>query len=203
MVAGTKPTIGVVIPAYNNSEFINECVDSVINQTYPPTQIVLCDDVSSDGTRDIVRSYEQNYPELVEAVYHTQNSGIAANLNSGIRRITQDYMSLVAADDTWRPDKLRLEIERLQAEPGARWVYSQSVMTDAEGNFIEVFKETYTGQEGRILFPSLANDMALRNFLAETSLVREVGYYDETPRTGTIRSDSRWRRRSHGFRLLQ
>ena len=170
-----QPTVGVVILAYNQARYIRESVDSVINQTYAPSQIIICDDASTDGTQDIVQEYEKEYRGLIEALYRSNNVGVSANLNSGL----VDYLSVNAGDDTWDLDKLRLEIERLQSVPGARWAYSRSVIINEVGREVKPFALKFDGQEGDILCPVLTHRMTARNWLVETSLMREVGPYDE------------------------
>ena len=178
------PTVAVVIMAYNNEAYIHECLQSMLAQTYPLYQILLCEDCSTDGTRGIVRAYEKEYPDLIEAVYQPRNRGIPGNINSGLQKVRSDYYSVIAADDTWFPDKIRLEIERLQAVPEARWAYSKIVVTDAVGNPADPFEpkhfaQKYTGREGNILFPMLMHQVHMRNPLVESSLIREVSLYDE------------------------
>ena len=179
MAKQNRPTIGVCIPTYNQVRYIRDCVESVINQTYPPSQIVICDDASTDGTREIVREYERNYPGLVEAIYQPRNVGVAANINAGHRLVSQDYISSIASDDIWHPDKLRLEIERLQSAPEARWVYSGVARINEAGERFQALIKEDTGREGNLLFSVLAHRISVRNYLAELSLNREVGFVDE------------------------
>ena len=174
-----RPTIGVCIPAYNQARYVRECVESVINQTYPPSQIVICDDASTDGTREIVQEYEKKYLGLVEAIYQPRNVGVSANINAGLRSVKQSYTSVIATDDVWRTDKLQLEVESLQSAPEARWAYSGIGLIDEEGKFLRLWAKEDTGREGNVLFSVLAHRIRIRNQLVESSLVRDVGYEDE------------------------
>ena len=179
-ISNRKPvTIGVIIPTHNHLPYLEECINSVLNQTCKPSKIVICSDYSTDGTNDIIQTYEQRYPDLIKSVYHSKQVGIPANFNSGLQLINQDYISLVSGDDCWHPDKLLLEIERLRSVPEARWAYSACTLINENGKRIRPFVRDYDGREGSILFEVLTHKMALRNFLAETELIREVGLFDE------------------------
>ena len=96
-----------------------------------------------------------------------------------MRCARQDYVSPIAADDVWHPDKLGLEIERLQSAPEARWVYSGVATIDERGRRLPPLVGEDTGREGNVLFSVLALQITLRNYLAEVSLIREAGFFDE------------------------
>jgi glycosyltransferase involved in cell wall biosynthesis len=175
-----SPTVGVVVISYNNRPFLSTCLDSVLQQTYTPEQVVVCDDASTDGSRDVIRKYENRHPEQVTAVLHEANGGIAANLNSGLRRIETDLVSLISGDDKWAPEKIEHEVKALQNHPKARWAYSACRNLDPDGNDIGPFEREHDGAEGKILYDILTHKMTLRNWVAERSLTEEVGFFDDS-----------------------
>jgi len=175
-----KPSIGVVIATYNNALYLRECIESVLRQTYKPSQIIICDDASIDGNQEIVKEYAKKYPNLIESILHKINKGIPKNFNSGLKRIKTDYLCLIAGDDFWDKNKLKFEVERLQHVKAARWCYSGSYLTDSSGKVTKKFVRAYDGSEGNILFYVLSHQMTLRNLLIEKKLLDEVGFFDET-----------------------
>lgn len=172
--------ISVVVITYNAERFISDCLNSLLEQTLRPYEIIVCDDASTDHTRDIITDYIETYRELFRPIFHPANQGIAKNINSGLKAAQGDYVSLIAGDDGWYPDKLRLEIERLWTTSEARWVYSGVDFADESGKSTGPFKRTFDGCEGDILFPMLCHEMTLHNWLAELDLCREVGFYDDS-----------------------
>jgi len=100
-----EPTVSVVIPAYNAERYIGETLESVLAQTYRDFEIVVVDDGSTDGTREIVR----NYGEPVRLV-EQPNSGPAAARNRGIREARGELIAFIDADDLWLPEKLALQM---------------------------------------------------------------------------------------------
>jgi glycosyltransferase involved in cell wall biosynthesis len=172
-------TVGVVVPTYNCREYLEDCIESLLGQSHGPSQIVICDDHSQDNTQEFILRYQMEYPDLIESILHTENKGIAKNFNSGLGKIRTDYISIISGDDFWHSDKLKLEVEALSANPECRWAYSDSVITDKEGNHLGPFRREYDGAEGQILFEILTHEMTLRNWLIEKSLFDSVGFFDE------------------------
>src|SRR4051812_28282503 len=77
--AGTMQ-VAVIIPAYNSAHFLRRCIDSVLAQTFPATEVVVVDDGSSDNTREVVAAY------AAPVRYHWQpNGGLSAARNAGVR----------------------------------------------------------------------------------------------------------------------
>ena len=110
------PSIGVVVVVYNAEKYLRQCLDSLVYQTLKPTKIIICNDASKDRSIEIIREYYEEYPVLIEVVDHKKNLGIYKNLNSGIERANQEFISLIAGDDFWDKDKLLFEMEAVLAE---------------------------------------------------------------------------------------
>ena len=89
--------VSVVVPVYNIKEYIDRCIDSIVNQTYSEIEIIIVDDGSSDGTEQIVDEYEKKYKNI--AVYHTENKGVSAARNLGISKASGKWIIFVDGDD--------------------------------------------------------------------------------------------------------
>jgi glycosyltransferase involved in cell wall biosynthesis len=108
-------TISVVITAYNAARWIRETLDSVLAQTYPPLEIIVVDDGSTDESASII----QQYGSSVRYIYQ-KNQGQPDARNVGIRAALGEYIAFVDADDLWKPEKLDLQVEKLKE--GYQWV---------------------------------------------------------------------------------
>ena len=101
------PFVSVVIPAYNDSVGIGLTLESVTNQTYPTDryEIIVADNDSTDGTRDVVRSYVERYPELVTLVVEDEIQSPAGARNKGIEHASGSVLAFLdadmTADETW------------------------------------------------------------------------------------------------------
>lgn len=119
----TKPIISVMVPCYNAREFLAECLDSIIAQQHEDMQIVVSDDCSTDGTQEILRSYEDRYPALIKAFYNDKNMGITRNCNQALMACEGKYISLFAGDDVMLPGKFDMQIAFLESNPDVVMTY--------------------------------------------------------------------------------
>ncbi|GMA60045.1 glycosyltransferase family 2 protein [Alicyclobacillus fastidiosus] len=93
-------TVSVVIPVHNHEQFIGETIESVLNQSHPHIQIIVVDDGSTDGTRNILETYKEKI-----TVIRQMNAGVVAARNSGIQQATGDYVCILDCDDIFLPKK--------------------------------------------------------------------------------------------------
>lgn len=91
------PLVSVVIPVYNVSRYLSQCLDSVIHQTYPNIEIILIDDGSIDGCGQICDEYAGGDARV--CVEHTENRGLASARNLGLEHVRGEYISFIDSDD--------------------------------------------------------------------------------------------------------
>jgi glycosyltransferase involved in cell wall biosynthesis len=116
----TTPLITVLITTYNYGKFIDQAIESVLAQDFPPEkiQIVIVDDGSSDDTSERVKKYGSR----VEYFYKT-NGGQASALNFGVSKSLGEIVALLDADDLFLPNKLNRVAEAFQKDPALGMVY--------------------------------------------------------------------------------
>ena len=112
-------TISVIIPLYNKEREIGDTLRSVLAQTLQPTEIVVVDDGSTDGSADAVRAIASPLVKLVTQA----NAGVCAARNRAIAESAGDLIALLDADDTWEPGFLE-EIASMAAEFPGCGIYS-------------------------------------------------------------------------------
>ena len=103
-----KPLVSVIIPTYNRANLICRAIESVINQTYKNLEIIVVDDGSTDNTKARIQPYIENI-----RYYYQENRGASAAQNKGIELATGDWISILASDDIWLPEKIELQLEAL------------------------------------------------------------------------------------------
>lgn len=89
----------VLVMTYRQEEYIALCLDSILAQSVMPYEIVVCDDSSPDRTWAIVEQYVNKYPNIIKAHRNEKNMGVFRNYNQMIRRVTGDFVNIVAGDD--------------------------------------------------------------------------------------------------------
>jgi glycosyltransferase involved in cell wall biosynthesis len=137
-----KGLVSVVIPNYNYSHYLREAIDGVLGQTYQPIEIVVVDDGSSDGSRDVLESYGST----IKAIFQ-QNHGVSQARNTGVEASDGEFLAFLDADDLWLPKKVERQVERFVAEPELGLVHVGVREIDGEGKDL---REKLSGGEGRI-----------------------------------------------------
>lgn len=101
--------VSVVVPVFNVEPFINQCIDSILSQSYSNLEIILIDDGSTDKSGDICDSYKDSRI----TVYHTENRGLSAARNMGIDRSHGEYVLFVDSDDWIEPNLIELVVGKI------------------------------------------------------------------------------------------
>lgn len=122
------PKASVIIPSYNHSAFVRQCIDSVLVQTFRDYEIVVVDDGSTDGSLDILRGYGDRIRLICQ-----QNRGTQAARNSGIAASSGEFIAILDSDDAWLPEKLERQMEVFERRPEVGLVYSFAEVVDADG----------------------------------------------------------------------
>ena len=92
------PKVSIIVPVYNEEEYVSTCLDSLINQTLDDIEIILIDDNSTDNSLNILLDYARKYPNI--RVYHNEkNIGQGASRNRGLSLVTGEYIGFVDSDD--------------------------------------------------------------------------------------------------------
>ena len=92
-----QPLISVIVPVYNVEQYIHQCVDSILSQTYKNLEIILVDDGSPDNCPAICDEYARNDDRV--KIIHQENGGISAARNSALDLCTGEYIAFVDSDD--------------------------------------------------------------------------------------------------------
>lgn len=104
-----KDIISIVVPNYNNGEYLEECIASIQDQSYSNIEILIVDDASSDGSQDIIANLAAADDRIVP-VFNSKNLGISTNRHNGIMAATGSYITTLDADD-YLINKRKLEME--------------------------------------------------------------------------------------------
>ena len=108
------PRVSVLMPVYNAARFVERAVQSILEQTFGDFELLLLDDGSSDGTREIVSRYRE---PRIRVLGSRENRGIGPTLNHGITESTGEYVARMDADDVSYPDRLECQVAFLDGHP--------------------------------------------------------------------------------------
>ena len=120
------PLVSIIIPAYNHENYIQECLDSIINQTYQDIELILINDGSKDGTHGKIMEYEDKLKKRFDSYIYInkQNEGITRTLNKGLDISKGAYIIPFASDDVMFPRRVELQVEYMEKNKNYGMVYS-------------------------------------------------------------------------------
>jgi glycosyltransferase involved in cell wall biosynthesis len=127
-------TVSVFITSYNQKDLLREAIESVLAQTRLPDEIVIADDCSSDGSQELIGSYERDHPDLIRPVFQDRNIGIPRNKNAAYRATTGDWVTYLDGDDRFLPNKIETDLAALDSHPEAEIACSNFFYINSEGS---------------------------------------------------------------------
>ncbi|WP_416665947.1 glycosyltransferase family 2 protein [Egbenema bharatensis] len=111
-------SVTVIIPCYRCTDTIDRAVDSVVNQTVKPAEVILVDDGSNDDTPASLRRLQREQgADWIKVIELDQNSGVSVARNTGWNAASCDYVAFLDADDAWHRDKIAVQYDWMNAHP--------------------------------------------------------------------------------------
>ena len=110
-----KPFFSVILPTYNQSDFLNKSIDSIVSQTFADWELLVVDNNSTDDTDNVIQSFQDNRIK----VYKINNQNILAkSRNLGIKKSTSNWLCFIDSDDIWYPKKLEITKKYIEVKNG-------------------------------------------------------------------------------------
>ena len=178
---GVKGLVTVGVALYNHEKYIVECLESIVNQTYRPLELIVIDDGSPDGSYAAAKAYLESQEKLADYTILTRpNRGMCNTLNEIAKMAKGEYIAFVGSDDFWAEKKIEEQVAYLEAHPEYALVHSNSYRVDGEGKRIEPVDYTSKVNSGRIFEAIVRGSGGINtaSHLYRTSVYAEIGYYD-------------------------
>lgn len=140
MNSETTPLVSVMIVAYNQEDIIRETIESILQEPrYPNLEIVVSDDCSVDGTVEVVRNLQTEYPNIIKLVENSQNQGITRNSNSAFFATSGEYVCVMGGDDLFLRGKISTQVREFLDDPSLALSYHPvEVLDDQTGQILAV-----------------------------------------------------------------
>lgn len=157
------PKVSVIIPTYNREDFIEETIQSVLDQTYKDFEIIVVDDGSTDNTKKKLEKFNSKI-KLIEQ----KNSERAVSRNNGIKNAQGEYIAFLDSDDLWFKNKLEKQVEVLDKNKDYVLTYCQCLRINENGLNIKIAERQLKGYSGYVY-----EKLLMRNFITSpTPLVK-------------------------------
>ncbi len=119
----SSPLVSIVVSTYNGEKYLEEQLQSLIEQDYANLEIIVSDDFSSDNTWEILEKWRHNYPDLIRIFRNEANVGWSRNFGNGIAYTKGEYIAWCDQDDRWMSDKISVMVDAFQKYPDATLIY--------------------------------------------------------------------------------
>jgi glycosyltransferase involved in cell wall biosynthesis len=123
------PMVSVVVPMFNVEQYIEQCINSVLSQTYKNFELICVNDGCTDQTLNVLSQFCDGRIKII----HQKNQGLSAARNSGIAAAKGIYVALLDSDDYWDKEKLTLHLNHLNQNPEVGISFCPSIFVDEEG----------------------------------------------------------------------
>jgi glycosyltransferase involved in cell wall biosynthesis len=135
------PRVSIGLPVYNGELFVQNAIESILNQSFTDLELIICDNGSSDRTPEIARTFAERDPR-VRFYRSEENRGAAWNFNHVFELANGEYFKWAAADDVCTPDYLMRCVEVLDGDPETILCHSRTGQIDAEGRRVGDYEFT-------------------------------------------------------------
>ncbi len=188
MKASDLPLVTAIVVNYNQSRWVLELLDSVKQQTYPNLELVVVDDCSSDNSVQIIQDWlDKDWP-TAKFIRHSLNKGVCRSLNDALAIAKGKYISEIAADDIWLPEKVSELVAFIESLPdNVGVVYADAYLIDENSNpvpgmFIPRHRPEIQNPPSGDIHDILwdGNFIPAQSALIRRSVYHQVGVYDES-----------------------
>lgn len=138
-------SVSVIVPSYNHAEFLPERLESILRQTYDRMEILILDDGSTDGSREIIEDYRRRYPDKIRTLYNEQNSGsVFQQWRRGLQQARGELIWICESDDSCERTFLEVLVRHF-ADPSIMLAFGRVLQIDPSGiesQWLDVYRES-------------------------------------------------------------
>lgn len=137
----TNPFVSVIIPNYNHARYLDERIQSVLNQTYQNFEVIILDDKSTDNSVEVINKYKDN-PHITNIVVNKENSGSTfKQWHKGFELAKGDLIWIAESDDKCEKELLSTLIEFFEKDPDCVLAYTESIMFKDDGTQLNSYQK--------------------------------------------------------------
>jgi len=169
-----NPLVSIITPVRNGIKYLQTCIQSVLNQTYPNIEHIFVDGGSIDGTLEMLASYQSKYRDRIRFISEP-DKGVGEAVNKGLKIAKGEIFGWIDSDDLYEPDAIQTVVDFFRANPDACFVFGRCYMVNEEGETItEIITKDFN-------FHEAINDRHYIVFCAafyKREVIEKVGYFN-------------------------
>jgi len=166
--------VSIITPVLNGIKYLEPCIQSILNQSYPHIEHIFVDGGSTDGTLDMLSSYQARYPDRIRFISEP-DEGVGEALNKGLRTAKGEVLGWLGSDDTYQLDAIQTVVEFFTANPGAYFVFGDCNFINETGEITGKYPTSDFNLE------EVINDICMVPTSASfyrREVFEKVGFYD-------------------------
>lgn len=167
--------VSFIMGAYNCAKTLPKAIDSLLAQTYPHWELVLCDDGSSDDTYLVAKGYQEKYPEKIRLIKNDRNMGLNYTLNRCLKEARGEFIARQDGDDYSLPERIEKEMKALQDHPEMAFVSTAMSLYDELGTWGVIRRKVFPTKEDLVQGSPFAHAPCL----VRKQAMDKVGGYSE------------------------
>ena len=178
------PKVSIVLTSYNQKQRLKKAFESLLNQTYKNLEIIIVDDDSQDGSKEIILDWKEKYSSVVKYNFQRKNVGIPNNKNTGFKLASGDFITYLDGDDCYLSSKIAAEVKYFENHPEVDVVFSNFFLENEATGKRELWdikgktlKTSHLFQ--RIISRSFPHGIVFRCEMWNKQVLEAIGYYDE------------------------
>ncbi len=172
-----SPKISIITPSFNQAQFIERTIQSVLSQDYPNIEYIIMDGGSTDGTLEILKKYDK------KIIWKSaKDNGQSDAINKGLKIATGDIVAYLNSDDTYEPETFSKVANFFKKNPEKKWVYGKCQIINEEDQEIRKWITCY---KNLLLKKFSYSKLLSENFISQPAtfwkkeLHKEIGYFNE------------------------
>lgn len=130
------PLVSVILPAFNAGDFLAKAIESILSQTYQNFELLIVDDGSTDNSWEILKFYQENYPQKIKTYHFLKNKGESEAANFAFSKTRGEFVARMDADDISYPQRLEKQVKHLLKNPQVIVLGSQAEVINENGELI-------------------------------------------------------------------
>tara|TARA_Y200000002_G_scaffold299988_1_gene254967 strand:+ start:7833 stop:8819 length:987 start_codon:yes stop_codon:yes gene_type:complete len=172
----TSKLISVILPVRNGKEYLNDSIQSILNQTYSNFELIIVNDGSTDNTLEIINSYDDDRIR----VFSTNGLGLVNALNLALKHSKGKFIARMDADDVSMQNRLEKQFERINEDEDIGLVFTNVILIDNDSNIIKKMPYHQINNnniEKSLIFKSKSIQLVHPSILIRKKLLEKIGGY--------------------------
>ncbi|EOV0172569.1 glycosyltransferase family A protein [Vibrio vulnificus] len=182
-----SPLVSIIVPMYNHCDYIEECLNSLLNLEYDNYEVIICDDGSKDNSYKVAATWLENNPKVQGKLYRQKNQGVCHTLNRLVKEAAGEYIAICASDDALTSNSLCQRVAYLENNESKAACIGDANLIDQSSNTLSESAMKYLYNSCyQNLSNNIVKELVLRwavvgpTLLIRKSAYEQFGYYDES-----------------------